>query len=37
MRRRVNWRGEEGAIGWLLVGIVIGILLVFYVVFKLIF
>jgi hypothetical protein len=38
MRNRVNLRGEEGvAIIWLLLGIVIGIFLVFWVVFRIIF
>ncbi len=34
---RIDWRSEEGAIGWLLVGVLLGIALVFYVVFSLIF
>ena len=37
MRTRLDLRSERGAIGWLLIGIVIGVVLVFYVIFALIF
>jgi hypothetical protein len=35
--RKELLRDERGAVGWLLVGILIGIFLVFYAVFALIF
>jgi len=31
------WREERGAVGWLLIGIVIGIILVVWAIFSLIF
>jgi hypothetical protein len=31
------WQDERGAIGWLLIGILIGIILVFWAIFSLIF
>jgi len=34
---RFDIRAQDGAVGWLLVGILIGIFLVFYAVFALIF
>jgi hypothetical protein len=34
---RIDLRRQEGQVGWLLVGILIGIFLVFYAVFALIF
>jgi hypothetical protein len=34
---RIDIRSEHGAVGWLLIGILIGIFLVFYAVFALIF
>jgi hypothetical protein len=34
---RVDIRNETGAVGWLIVGILLGIFLVFYAVFALIF
>jgi hypothetical protein len=34
---RLDIRSQEGAVGWLLIGILIGIFLVFYAVFALIF
>jgi hypothetical protein len=35
--KRIDIRSQTGAVGWLLVGILIGIFLVFYAVFALIF
>ena len=35
--KRFDFRRESGQVGWLLVGILIGIFLVFYAVFALIF
>ena len=35
--KRYDIRGETGAIGWLLVGVLLGIFLVFWAVFSLIF
>jgi hypothetical protein len=35
--KRIDFRNQTGAVGWLLVGILIGIFLVFYAVFALIF
>jgi hypothetical protein len=34
---RIDIRSERGAVGWLLIGVLIGIFLVFYAVFALIF
>jgi hypothetical protein len=34
---RIDLRSQVGAVGWLLIGILIGIFLVFYAVFALIF
>jgi hypothetical protein len=34
---RIDIRNQDGAVGWLLIGILIGIFLVFYAVFALIF
>jgi hypothetical protein len=34
---RIDIRNQRGAVGWLLIGILIGIFLVFYAVFALIF
>ena len=34
---RFDPRSEHGAVGWLLIGVLIGIFLVFYAVFALIF
>jgi hypothetical protein len=34
---RIDIRKQDGAVGWLLIGILIGIFLVFYAVFALIF
>jgi len=34
---RIDIRDQRGAVGWLLIGILIGIFLVFYAVFALIF
>jgi hypothetical protein len=34
---RFDLRGQEGAVGWLILGILIGIVLVFYAIFALIF
>jgi len=34
---RIDIRNKRGAVGWLLIGILIGIFLVFYAVFALIF
>ena len=34
---RLDIRSQTGAVGWLLIGILIGIFLVFYAVFALIF
>jgi hypothetical protein len=34
---RIDVRSQTGAVGWLLIGILIGIFLVFYAVFALIF
>jgi hypothetical protein len=34
---RIDFRRQTGAVGWLLIGILIGIFLVFYAVFALIF
>jgi hypothetical protein len=34
---RIDIRRQDGAVGWLLIGILIGIFLVFYAVFALIF
>jgi hypothetical protein len=34
---RIDIRNQAGAVGWLLIGILIGIFLVFYAVFALIF
>jgi hypothetical protein len=34
---RFDFQSETGAVGWLLIGIVIGIILVFWAVFALIF
>jgi hypothetical protein len=34
---RIDFRRQDGQVGWLLVGILIGIFLVFYAVFALIF
>jgi len=34
---RIDFRAQDGAVGWLLVGVLIGIFLVFYAVFALIF
>jgi hypothetical protein len=34
---RLDLRNQTGAVGWLLIGILIGIFLVFYAVFALIF
>ena len=35
--KRLDIRNQVGAVGWLLIGILIGIFLVFYAVFALIF
>jgi hypothetical protein len=35
--RKLDIRNQTGAVGWLLIGILIGIFLVFYAVFALIF
>jgi hypothetical protein len=37
MRMKSILRCEDGAVGWLIIGILIGIFLVFYAVFALIF
>jgi hypothetical protein len=34
---RIDPQSEHGAVGWLLIGIVIGVILVFWAVFSLIF
>jgi hypothetical protein len=34
---RIDIRRQDGAVGWLLIGILIGIFLVFYAVFALLF
>ena len=34
---RIDIRRQDGAVGWLLIGILVGIFLVFYAVFALIF
>ena len=34
---RIDFRAQDGAVGWLLIGVLIGIFLVFYAVFALIF
>ncbi len=35
--KRIDIRNQSGAVGWLLIGVLIGIFLVFYAVFALIF
>jgi hypothetical protein len=35
--KRIDIRNQTGAVGWLLIGVLIGIFLVFYAVFALIF
>jgi hypothetical protein len=35
--KRIDIRNQSGAVGWLLIGILIGIFLVFYAFFALIF
>jgi hypothetical protein len=35
--KRIDIRNQNGAVGWLLIGVLIGIFLVFYAVFALIF
>jgi hypothetical protein len=34
---KIQFRDQDGAVGWLLIGILIGIFLVFYAVFALVF
>jgi hypothetical protein len=34
---RIDVQAEDGAVGWLLLGIVIGVILVFWAVFSLVF
>ena len=36
-RVKNHWREERGAVGWLLIGILIGIVLVIWAVFSLVF
>jgi len=37
MGDRVDWQSERGAVGWLLIGVLLGIVLVIWFVFSLIF
>ena len=37
MKLPVSLRSEQGAVGWLLVGIIVGVVLVFWFLFSLIF